>query len=314
MAEFLGQARPSKIETDADSGFNAMGKPIPITSYAAAIERCDREIAWCEAYDGPDKFGALWGELDWRAERELLQRERDAMLKPYYNEDGITIYHGDCKEILSYLPKVDCVITDPPYGLQALAGSYGRHGDVIANDLDCAVRDWLIGATNKPMLIFSTPRLPEPPGDWDYRLVWDKAEGGLNGGPWRYNHEPIFVRGAGWRRVDDGSFSILRFRTGNGCVGRNQHPHRKPLPLLASLMRHAPDGVILDPFMGSGTTLLAAKQCYRRAIGIEIEEKYCEIAAKRLSQSVLPLCELVAEPEQISMNTGFECVPPQQNP
>ncbi len=215
--------------------------------------------------------------------------------KPYYDHAGITIYCGDCREVLPALPKVEAVVTDPPYGLQQLAGSYGRHGDTISNDLDCAVRDWVLKyLVGCPTLLFSSPRLSEPPGAWDYRLVWDKAEPGLNSGPWRINHEPIFVRGDGWKRIDNSSFSILRFRTGNGCTGRRDHPHKKPLGLLVALIRHAPPGLILDPFMGSGTTLVAAKGLNRRAIGIEIEERYCEIAAKRLEQDVF---DFGAEPE-----------------
>jgi DNA modification methylase len=218
-------------------------------------------------------------------------------IKPYYDDGGgIVIYHADCREVLPHLAKVDLVLTDPPYGLEGIAGSYGRHGDTIANDLDCTVRDWLIENFNGPMLVFSSPRLPEPPGDWQHRLVWDKAEGGLNGGPWRYNHELIFVRGDGWRRIEAGSFSILRYRIGNGCADRSDHPHRKPTGLIASLIQHAPDGTILDPFMGSGTTLVAAKSLGRRAIGIEIEEKYCETAVERLRQDVLPFAAPEPQP------------------
>jgi site-specific DNA-methyltransferase (adenine-specific) len=242
---------------------------------------------------------AVLGEQDACKEMAL---ERSTLPKPYYDHAGITIYHADCRDILPYLPKVDLVLTDPPYGLQGIAGSYGRHGDSIANDLDCTVRDWLIRNFTGPMLVFSSPRLAEPPGKWKYRLVWDKAEGGLNGGPWRYNHEPIFIRGDGWQRIDNESFSILRYRTGNGCVDRSDHPHKKPTNLILALMRHAPDGAILDPFMGSGTTLVAAKNLGRRAIGIEIEKKYCEIAVQRLAQEVLPLfASEEPKPEQLPL-------------
>lgn len=221
-------------------------------------------------------------------------------MTPYYQHGGITIYCGDCRKILPTLLKVDLVLTDPPYGLQGLAGSYGRHGDVIANDLDTELRDWVLRfCAGIPVLIFSSARLPEPPGNWDYRLIWDKAEGGLNGGPWRYNHEPIYVRGTGWRRTDDGSFSILRYRTGNGCPDRELHPHKKPTNLMVELMRHAPDGTILDPFLGSGTTLVACKRLGRRGIGIEIEEKYCEIAAQRVEAERLTLFEYAGIEQQI---------------
>ena len=209
--------------------------------------------------------------------------------EPYYvSEDGrITIYHGDCLELL---PLVDgaVMVTDPPYGLEELAGSYGRHGDTIANDRDTTTRAAVLemwGA--RPVLMFSTPRLPEPPGDWEHRLVWDKVEPGLNGGPWRYTHENVFVRGDGWARPDASSFSVLRFRAGNGSPDRALHPHRKPVELMRALLRAAPPGLIVDPFMGSGTTLRAAADLGRSAIGIEYEEIYCERAVERLRQGVL---------------------------
>lgn len=210
-------------------------------------------------------------------------------MKPYYADDHVTIYHGDSLEIL---PQVDAhvLVTDPPYGLQTLAGSYGRHGDVIHNDEDTSTRDALLAMWgDRPALVFGTPRLPEPPGGWEHRLVWDKLEPGLNGGPWRYNHENIFVRGEGWRRVGASAFSVLRFAAGNGSADRSSHPHRKPVQLMVTLLQAAPLGVILDPFMGSGTTLRAAKDLRRPAIGIEMEERYCEVAARRLSQEVLDL-------------------------
>lgn len=206
-------------------------------------------------------------------------------MRPYYEDGSVTIYHGDCREVLSYV-HADVMITDPPYGLQVVAGSYGRHGDTIANDMTADVRDGVIGEWLGPLLVFSSARLPEPPGTWGWRLVWDKAEPGLNGGPWRYNHEPIYVRGEGWIRGTH-AFSILRFPIQNGSEDRHFHPHRKPVPLMRALINSAPPGVVVDPFMGSGTTLRAAKDLGRTAIGIEVEERYCETAAKRCAQEVL---------------------------
>lgn len=210
-------------------------------------------------------------------------------MKPYYEDtrSGITIYHGDC---LDLLPSVAAavLVTDPPYGLQALAGYYGRHYDTIRNDEDTSARDSALALWgDRPACVFGSPRMPEPPGAWEHRLVWDKCEPGMNGGPWRYTHESIFVRGAGWLRRNDSAFSILRVATGNWAAGRGVHPHRKPVALMEKLVSAAPDGVIVDAFCGSGSTLVAAKNMGRRAIGIEIEERYCEIAARRLAQEVL---------------------------
>lgn len=213
-------------------------------------------------------------------------------MKPYYEDTaaGITIYNADCRAVV---PSVACdiLITDPPYGLEGLAVSYGRHGATIENDADATMRDAVLALWGplKPVCVFATPRLPEPPGHWDHRLVWDKVEAGMNGGPWRYSHELIFVRGDGWVRLSDNAFSVFRVPIRNGAPDRATHPHRKPVALMGCLVAAAPEGVILDPFMGSGTTLRAAKDLGRRAIGIEIEEKYAEIAAQRLSQEVLAL-------------------------
>ena len=103
----------------------------------------------------------------------------------------------------------------------------------------------------------------------------------MNGGPWRYCHETIFVT-HGFTRNSDADLSILEF-----FPDQELHIHAKPLGLMTHLVARAPLGMIADPFMGSGTTLRAAKDLGRKAIGIEIEERYAEIAAKRMAQEVL---------------------------
>jgi hypothetical protein len=217
-------------------------------------------------------------------------------VKPYYDEGGVTIYHGDCLEVLPAI-EADVLITDPPYGTQFSAenpkGGYGRRqnaglgpeGFVIANDGTTETRDELLGlwGSERPAAVFGSPRLPDPPGEWNDRLVWDKKRPGMNGGPWRYRHETIFVRGE-WVRVSDAATSII-----TAFPEQSVHIHAKPLPLMISLVGAAPPGTILDPFMGSGSTLRAAKDLSRVVIGIEIEERYCEVAAERLAQEVLDL-------------------------
>lgn len=213
------------------------------------------------------------------------------MVTPYYSDESVTLYHGDCREVTAWL-EADVLVTDPPYGSEGIAGSYGRrnnHGGItIANDATTEARDAILDLfEGRPTLCFGTPRLPEPPGGWDHRLVWDKREPGLNGGPWRYTHECIFVRGEGWVRLSASSFSILSFPSGNGSPEKADHVHAKPVALMERLIAAAPPGVITDPFAGSGSTLVADKQLGRKAIGVEFEERYCEIAAKRLAQDVL---------------------------
>ena len=216
-------------------------------------------------------------------------------MKPYYRDDNVTLYHGDCLEITAWL-EADVLVTDPPYGTQFSVlnprGGYGRRGVgglppegfVIANDETTDTRDEVLRRWGtKPALVFSSPRMPEPPGTWADRLVWDKKRPGMNGGPWRYRHESIYVT-AGFVRRDNETVSVL-----TAWPDQTDHIHAKPLGLMTSLVGCAPPGVVADPFAGSGSTLVAARNLGRKAIGVELEERYCEIIAKRLDQMCLDL-------------------------
>jgi len=212
----------------------------------------------------------------------------------YYQDEWVTLYLGDCLTGHREWLDADVLVTDPPYGSGEMAALYGRtpteagRGRVIAQDFSSETRDLALSEWGiKPVAMFGTPRMPEPPGGWVDRLVWDKREPGLNGGPWRYTHESIFVRGEGWKRVGASSFSVLAFPSGNGTWEKRQHVHAKPVRLMETLIESFPFGVIADPFAGSGSTLVAAKLLGRRAIGVELEERYCEVVAKRLGQDVL---------------------------
>ena len=123
--------------------------------------------------------------------------------------------------------------------------------------------------------------MSDPPIVVADRLVWDKRRPGMNGGPWRYRHESIYVTD-GFVRVDDSAVSII-----SAWPDQTHHIHAKPVELMVRLVAAAPLGLIADPFMGSGSTLRAAKDLGRKAIGVEIEERYCEIAARRMGQEVL---------------------------
>ena len=218
------------------------------------------------------------------------------MTEPYYQDDYVTLYHGDCLEHPEWWVGADVLVTDPPYGTQALSenprGGYGRRylydkgdgvGAAIANDLTTETRDDVLeiwGA--RPATIFASPRLPEPPGHWDDRLVWNKTRPGMNGGPFRYTHESIYARGM--VRVNNSTFSVF-----TAYPDQSDHIHAKPVVVMEALCSTAPPGVIADPFAGSGSTLVAAKGLQRHAVGVELEERYCEIAARRLSQEVLDL-------------------------
>lgn len=218
------------------------------------------------------------------------------MPEPYYTDEQVTLFLGDCLEITDWL-QADVLVTDPPYGTAANDkrdnDGYGRRignqrgaariGQHIANDSDTATRDAVLAAWGeRPALMFGSPRLPEPPGQWSDRLVWDKRRPGINGGPWRYRHESIYVS-AGFERRNNESFSILSAWPD----GQADHIHAKPLSLMTALVECAPSGTVADPFAGSGSTLVAARNLGRRAIGVEIEERYAEIIAKRLDQMCL---------------------------
>jgi len=214
------------------------------------------------------------------------------MSAPYYEDEFVTLYHGDCLTIDAWLA-ADVLVTDPPYGTETTAGNpaggYGRrqnHGNgrtgaTIANDVGTATRDAALSLWSGPALVFGSPRMADPPMAVVDRLVWDKKRPGMNGGPWRYRHETIYVTD-GFERVSDAAVSVLTF-----FPDQKQHIHGKPLDLMAHLVGACPPGTVADPFAGSGSTLVAAKRLGRKAIGVELDERYCEIAAKRLAQGVL---------------------------
>jgi DNA modification methylase len=215
-------------------------------------------------------------------------------VKPYYQDEAVTIYHGDCREIIPQLPLVGSVITDPPYGIAYESGwspETRDHANSIVGDDTTELRDFVLNRFAKDVATacFATPRCV-PPFPPVATLVWDKGEAAGMGNlaiPWKPNWEGIWIFGEGWSG-HRGS-SVLRGRIVVSWSRDRCHPNEKPVWLLAELIGKAPAGTVLDPFIGSGTTLRAAKDLGRKAIGIEIEEKYCEIAARRMAQEVLPL-------------------------
>lgn len=229
-------------------------------------------------------------------------------MKPYYQDDACVIYHGDCREILPHI-EADVLVTDPPYssgGFQEAGKSSGsigtRDGQTIQFDnlstrgYERLMRETLRHANQADEIyVFTDWRMwintfdaIEAAG-WRVRnmLVWDKGQMGM-GMPWRNQHELIaFGKRSPGKIIDGKRGNVLRVKRS----GNKHHPTEKPLDLLQQLIGNTEGDTILDPFMGSGTTLRAAKDLGRKAIGIEIEERYCEIAAKRLAQEVLALGE-----------------------
>ncbi len=216
-------------------------------------------------------------------------------MTPYYQHAGITIYHGDCREVMHSL-HWDVIVCDPPYGLGVELSR--RNGERIQGDSTTEIRDFIVGIPYGPKLIFGSPSVPEPAGD-KFKLIWDKSEltgmGDL-GFPWKQSHEEIYVYGDGFESSRRRG-SILRYPlrpawTKHPEAVSNSHPTEKPLGLMVDLLECCPWLDVLDPTCGTGTTLKAAKKLSKSAIGIEIEEKYCEIAAKRLSQEVFDFSEV----------------------
>jgi DNA modification methylase len=216
--------------------------------------------------------------------------------RPYYDHGGIQIYHGDCRDVLPNIV-ADVLVMDPPYGIDYASGMTGHHGGTalpgIAGDADTSLRDAVLAWWgDRPALVFGTWKRPRPVGCRAV-LVWDKGEhvgmGDLSL-PWKPNTEEVYVLGRGFAGHRGGS--VLRSVaavTWNSVGHGRYHPHEKPVPLMRELIVKCPSGLVVDPFAGSGSTLRAAKDAGRRAIGIEIEERYCEIAAKRLAQEALLL-------------------------
>jgi len=223
-------------------------------------------------------------------------------IKWYYSDDYTAIACADCREILPTLPKVDLVLTDPPYFLpvQSYVGTrqngYSKRtladASILQGYFDVLLPVIPIHPSGTAYLFCDAKSYPIfwrsmfPLFKHVRVLVWDKLVS-YNGYTWRHQHELIaWGEGEEAKRVPTGDGDVLSCR---GVLQANRlHPAEKPVELLMVLMRkHA--GIILDPFMGSGTTLRAAKNLQHKAIGIEIEEKYCEIAVKRLQQEVLAL-------------------------
>lgn len=229
-------------------------------------------------------------------------------MKPYYEHAGITIYHGDCREVLATLGEVDAVITDPPYGVSYVTKRRAASDPLVApiagDESLNALRDAMplidkVLKENRHVYTFASARMIGEQVDavaafWPVKnvIVWDKGDSGSVGdldAGYAVTWEAIIYASKGRRQFTSGGRPRAIYRYDWNSSRDPVHPTVKPIGLLSWLIKNstALGEVVLDPFMGSGTTLRAAKDLGRRAIGIEIEERYCEIAAKRLSQEVL---------------------------
>jgi modification methylase len=253
-------------------------------------------------------------------------------MTPYYEQDGVIIYHGDCLEILPGLPRVDLFFTSPPYNLGGEPwphlgnwkqgdsaggkskwrnGSDGSAGVTYASHHDAMPHDeyvrwqWSVleacwerlsdhGAifyNHKPRVIGARCWMPtalNPNLPLRQIVIWARA-GGMNFNPTAYvpTHEWILVLAKDSFRLRDKSASGVGDIWYVPQEPDAEHPAPFPEALAAKAVSTTRAGLVCDPFCGQGATLRAAKRAGRKAIGIEIEERYCEVAAKRLSQRVL---------------------------
>lgn len=221
-------------------------------------------------------------------------------MTPYYDRDGITIYHGDCLEVMKQFPdkSFDLCLTDPPYGINAntdyfssransqkIRGDkrhawHGKRHPPIHGDNHPFNPLPLLRLTNKFALFGANNYASKLPDSYSW-MVWDKKTEAIPSNSFS-DGELIYCYGADFQ-----SLRIMR-HLWNGYqrateIGEHYHPSQKPIAVIQNIIAHfSKVQTILDPFMGSGTTLVAAKKLGRRAVGIEISEKYCEIAVRRI--------------------------------
>ena len=205
------------------------------------------------------------------------------MTEPYYQDEHVTLYHGDCREIVPSLCHSDLLLTDPPYGIGSVwKGGWGagwgksRSASLVRNEWDAAppdqsTLDMLLGSAREAVIWGGNYfRLP-PSRGW---LVWNKPERNFS----------LAEAELAWTSRD----MVIRVADLPRSEPDREHPTQKPLALMSWCLSFFPHACsVLDPYSGSGTSLVAAKRAGLQAVGVEAHLPYCEIAAKRLSQGVL---------------------------
>jgi len=230
------------------------------------------------------------------------------MIKPYYQEPNITIYHGDCLEIIPGLPLVDCVIADPPFNVGKNFGSktndrqpqekYWKWFKERFKEISKLVDSGYLYSFHSDKGIYLSRPIIEGTGfEFIQHIIWWGPNGYSSqlhekGWSWRHEIAQFFKKGdPEGLLVEKGIWFqtvIKANRPQSNFKEGRFHISQKPLHLYRTIIKRMPGGILLDPFMGSGTALLAAKDENLDAIGIDIEEKNCEIAVDRLRQEVLP--------------------------
>ena len=241
---------------------------------------------------------------------------------PFYEHAGVTIYHGSCYEILPTLARCDLVLTDPPYGVDYDGGTtkrdrlkgdsssdcYRRVMRVLRNRCKPWTATYVFYSDSNARSVYAA--VEDAGFVVRSTLIWNKqmAQNGALSANYKPKHEPFLY--CHLRDQSPRWYGPTNEVTVWDC-DREQanlyHPTQKPVDLMMRVIRNssAPGHLVLDPFMGSGSVLVAAKALGRRAIGIELEERYCEVAAMRLAQEVMFVPE-PAPPEQESFPLELE--------
>lgn len=201
------------------------------------------------------------------------------MTTHYYQDEHVTLYHGDNREVDAWL-EADVLVTDPPYGLgDRMKGGQEKwpmHGGGSGQTWDTEAPAHVAAMPQRftASIVWGGNYFPLPPSrGW---LVWDKIIRRFTSG-----HCEL-----AWTSLDQ-PVRALSISHGELATEGKRHPTQKPLKLMDWCINFTPPGTVADPFAGSGTTLVAAKRLGRKAIGVEMDERYCEIAANRLAQGVL---------------------------
>ena len=211
------------------------------------------------------------------------------MTAPYFAADGVDLYLGDCREVTAWL-EADLLVTDP-VGIAWRQGGVGRtrHGGIVGDE-DTSVRDEVLKLWgDRPAVVFGSLMLAPPVGTKQVLLYRKPPGSGVHGATagFRRDVEAIYLVGP-WPSGIGGRTSLMEtgwrlVGSAHGLAGESGHPHAKPLDVLAALVELHP-GAVADPCCGSGSTLAAARQLGRHAIGVEVTPRYCERAAARLAQ------------------------------
>jgi site-specific DNA-methyltransferase (adenine-specific)/modification methylase len=236
-------------------------------------------------------------------------------MRPTFESEHCQLWLADCRDVLPCIPGLDCVITDPPFGINYA----NRRGDMVPKVFDgalkndesqevgqaiideCFKREW-------PVCTFAHHRKPWA-GIWRQWLVWDKGPAVGGGGDlatcWKFTWELIQVGGFGKLNGQRDS-AVLRYWIGQ--TNMHEHPTQKPVALMTYLIKKltTANDVVADFFMGSGTTLVSAIRAGRCAIGVESDERYFDIAVKRIQEAegVGSLFDPTHKPEPVDMFAG----------